>query len=43
MKFLEYRDHVKALKHGKQLPIAIYLHRSAIVEVLAEPLLFIIY
>jgi len=38
MKFVEYREHVKALKHGKQLPTAIYLHRSAIEEVLAEPL-----
>ena len=28
MKFVEYRDQVKAIKHGKKLPSAIYLHRS---------------
>ncbi len=43
MKFVEYREHVKALKHGKQLPTAIYLHRSAIEEVLAEPLLNLVF
>jgi len=43
MKFVEYREYVKALKHGKQLPTAIYLHRSAIEEVLAEPLLKLVF
>jgi len=43
MKFVEYREQVKALKYGKQLPTAIYLHRSAIEEVLTTPLLGLIF
>lgn len=43
MKFIEYREQVKALKHGKQLPTAIYLHRSAIGKVLAKPLVNLVF
>ena len=39
MKFVEYRDHIKSLNQGKQLPTAIYLHRSAIAAVLPTSLL----
>ena len=43
MKYVEYREQVKILKHGKQLPTAVYLHRSAIEEVLATPLLGLVF
>ena len=39
MKFIEYREQVKSLQNGKQLPTAIYLHRSAIESVLSLTLL----
>ncbi|MBA6357901.1 MULTISPECIES: hypothetical protein [unclassified Colwellia] len=39
MKFVEYREQVKSLQHGKKLPTAIYLHRSAIESVLSDTLL----
>jgi DNA phosphorothioation-associated putative methyltransferase len=39
MKFIQYREQVKSLQHGKTLPTAIYLHRSAIEVVLSESLL----
>ncbi len=43
MEFLKYREQVKCLKHGKQLPTAIYLHRSVIEEVLTTPLLGLVF
>jgi DNA phosphorothioation-associated putative methyltransferase len=43
MKFIEYREQVKVLKHGKQLPTAIYLHRSAIDSVLPNTLVNLIF
>lgn len=39
MNFIQYRDLIKSVKHGKMLPTAIYLHHSAIDEVLPEVLL----
>jgi DNA phosphorothioation-associated putative methyltransferase len=38
MNFIQYRDLIKSVKHGKMLPTAIYLHHSAIDEVLPEVL-----
>jgi hypothetical protein len=38
MKFVEYREQVKALIYGKQLPTAVYLHRSAIESALSNTL-----
>jgi len=38
MKFVEYRDHVKSLKQGKQLPTAIYLHCTTLGSVLPNSL-----
>jgi DNA phosphorothioation-associated putative methyltransferase len=43
MKFVEYRDLVKSLKQGKQLPAAIYLHRTAIDSVLPNTLVNLIF
>jgi DNA phosphorothioation-associated putative methyltransferase len=43
MKFVEYRDHIKSLKQGKQLPTAIYLHRTAIDSVLPNTLVNLIF
>ncbi|MBA6371511.1 DNA phosphorothioation-associated putative methyltransferase [Colwellia sp. BRX8-4] len=43
MKFVEYREQVKSLQHGKKLPTAIYLHRSAIESVLSDTLLSYIF
>lgn len=43
MNFIEYRDQVKSLKQGKQLPTAIYLHRSAIDSVLPNTLVNLIF
>ena len=43
MKFVEYRDHIKSLKQGKQLPTAIYLHRTAIDSVLLNTLVNLIF
>tara|TARA_R110001583_G_scaffold47238_2_gene147984 strand:+ start:607 stop:2682 length:2076 start_codon:yes stop_codon:yes gene_type:complete len=43
MKFVEYRNHVKSLKQGKQLPTAIYLHRTAIDSVLPNTLVNLIF
>lgn len=43
MKFVEYREHVNALKLGKQLPTAIYLHRSALEGVLSKSLSHLVY
>lgn len=43
MKFVEYRDQVKAIKHGKKLPSAIYLHRSTLETVLSPHLLNFIF
>ena len=43
MNFVEYRDHVKSLRQGKQLPTAIYLHRTAIDSALPNHLVNLIY
>lgn len=43
MKFVEYRDHVKSLKQGKQLPTAIYLHRTSIDSVLPNTLVNLVF
>ncbi|MGB0938522.1 MAG: DNA phosphorothioation-associated putative methyltransferase [Colwellia sp.] len=43
MKFVEYRDLVKSIEHGKQLPTAIYLHRTTIDSVLPNPLINLIF
>jgi hypothetical protein len=43
MKFVEYRDHIKSLKQGKQLPTAIYLHRTAIDSVIPNTLVNLIF
>jgi DNA phosphorothioation-associated putative methyltransferase len=43
MKFVEYREQVKSLQHGKKLPSAIYLHRSEIESVLSVTLLSYIF
>lgn len=43
MKFIEYREQVKAIKHGKKLPSAIYLHRSTLETVLSPHLLNFIF
>lgn len=42
MNFIQYRDLIKSVKHGKMLPTAIYLHHSAIDDVLPEVLLQLI-
>ncbi|MFT7680903.1 MAG: hypothetical protein ACI935_000336 [Moritella dasanensis] len=39
MNFIQYRDLIKSVKQGKKLPTAIYLHASAIDEVLPDVLL----
>jgi DNA phosphorothioation-associated putative methyltransferase len=39
LNFSQYRDLVKKLKHGKSLPTAIYLHKSALTEALQPELL----
>ncbi|MBU2925806.1 DNA phosphorothioation-associated putative methyltransferase [Colwellia sp. 1_MG-2023] len=43
MKFIEYRELVKSLRQGKQLPTAIYLHRTAIDSVLPNTLVSLIF
>lgn len=42
MNFIQYRDLIKSVKQGKKLPTAIYLHASAIDEVLPDVLLLFI-
>ena len=39
MDFVQYRELIKSVKQGKKLPTAIYLHASAIDEVLPDILL----
>jgi len=36
MDFVQYRELIKSVKQGKKLPTAIYLHASAIDEVLPD-------
>lgn len=43
MKFIEYRDLVKSLTLGKQLPTATYLHRTTIDSVLPNTLVNLIF